>query len=117
MPESTIVMTKSSNKLDPAIKKKAFAFLEKLAEDDSAPGLHVEPIVNSLDKRVRTGRVDQGYRAVLFKLTESGTNTYVFHGVWPRTRTSTGRTHSPIALVMARASPPSPLRSPSPSTR
>lgn len=83
MPESTIVMTKSSNKLDPAIKKKAFAFLEKLAEDDSAPGLHVEPIVNSLDKRVRTGRVDQGYRAVLFKLTESGTNTYVFHGVWP----------------------------------
>lgn len=83
MSESTIVMTKSSNKLDPAIKKKAFAFLEKLAEDDSAPGLHVEPIVNSMDKRVRTGRVDQGYRAVLFKLTESGTNTYVFHGVWP----------------------------------
>lgn len=83
MPESTIVMTKSSNKLDPAIKKKAFAFLEKLTDDDSAPGLHIEPIVNSSDKRVRTGRVDQGYRAVLFKLTEGGTNTYVFHGVWP----------------------------------
>lgn len=83
MPESTIVMTKSSNKLDPAVKKKAFAFLEKLAEDDAAPGLHIEPIVNSVDKRVRTGRVDQGYRAVLYKLTAGGTNTYVFHGVWP----------------------------------
>lgn len=83
MPESTIVMTKSSNKLDPAVKKRAFAFLEKLAEDDAAPGLHIEPIVNSVDKKVRTGRVDQGYRAVLFKLTAGGTNTYVFHGVWP----------------------------------
>lgn len=83
MPESTIMMTKSSNRLDPAIKKKAFAFLEKLAEDDSAPGLHIEPIQNAVDKRVRTGRVDQGYRAVLFKLTAGGANTYVFHGVWP----------------------------------
>ncbi len=82
MPESTIVMTKS-NKLEPAIKKKAYAFLEKLAEDDAAPGLHIEPIKNAIDKRVRTGRVDQGYRAVLFKLTASGANTYVFHGVWP----------------------------------
>ena len=83
MPESTIIMTKAANKLEPALKKKAYAFLEKLAEDDSAPGLHVEPIKNSADKRVRTGRVDQGYRAVLFKLTEGGSNTYVFHGIWP----------------------------------
>lgn len=83
MPESTIMMTKSSNRLEPALKRKAFAFLEKLAEDDSAPGLHIEPIVNAADKKVRTGRVDQGYRAVLFKLTAGGANTYVFHGVWP----------------------------------
>lgn len=83
MPESTIIMTKASNKLEPALKKKAYAFLEKLAEDDAAPGLHIEPIKNSLDKKVRTGRVDQGYRAVLFKLTNGGSNAYVFHGIWP----------------------------------
>lgn len=83
MSESTIIMTKSANKLDPTLKKKAFAFLQKLTEDDAAPGLHIEPIVNSIDKKVRTGRVDQGFRAVLFKLTEGGTNTYVFHGIWP----------------------------------
>lgn len=82
MPESTIIMTKSGNKIDSSLKKKAFAFLEKLAEDDTAPGLHIEPIKNSLDKRVRTGRVDQGYRAVLFKLTDGGSSTYVFHGIW-----------------------------------
>lgn len=83
MPESTIVLAKSSNKLEPAMKKKAYSFLEKLAEEDSAPGLHIEPIVNSCDPRVRTGRVDQGYRAVLFKLTDGGANTYVLHGIWP----------------------------------
>ena len=83
MPESTIIMAKAANKLDSAMKKKAYAFLEKLAENDAAPGLHIEPIKNSVDKKVRTGRVDQGYRAVLFKLTEGGSNTYVFHGIWP----------------------------------
>lgn len=83
MAESTIIMTRTGNRLDPNLKKKAFAFLEKLAEDDSAPGLHIEPIKNSADKKVRTGRVDQGYRAVLFKLTEGGSNSYVFHGIWP----------------------------------
>jgi superfamily I DNA/RNA helicase len=83
MPESTIIMTKAANKLESVMKKKAYAFLEKLAENDAAPGLHIEPIKNSVDKKVRTGRVDQGYRAVLFKLTEGGSNTYVFHGIWP----------------------------------
>lgn len=83
MPESTIIMAKSANKLEPAMKKKAYAFLEKLAEDDASPGLHIEPIKNAVDKKVRTGRVDQGYRAVLFKLSEGGSNTYVFHGIWP----------------------------------
>ena len=78
-----IIMTKPASKLDPAVKKKAYAFLEKLAEDDTAPGLHIEPIVGSVDARVRTGRVDQSYRAVLFKLINGQSYVYVFHGVWP----------------------------------
>lgn len=79
----TIVMAKQERPVEPILKKKAFAFLEKLSTDDTLPGLHIEPIVNSADTRVRTGRVDDGYRAVLFKITDQGTVTYVFHGIWP----------------------------------
>lgn len=78
----TIVMTKLASKLDPSVRKKAFAFLEKLTENDTTPGLHIEPIAHSADPRVRTGRVDQFYRAVLFKIPGSEDTTYVFHGIW-----------------------------------
>jgi superfamily I DNA/RNA helicase len=81
----TLVMAgKAPHKIaDGALKKKAWTFLEKLQEDDSLPGLHIEPINGSLDPRVRTGRVDEFWRAVLFKLTGHGETHYVFHGIWP----------------------------------
>lgn len=79
----TIVMAKQERPVEPILKKKAFAFLEKLGTNDALPGLHIEPIVGSADPRVRTGRVDDGYRAVLFKITDKDTSTYVFHGIWP----------------------------------
>lgn len=79
----TIVMAKVKGKIDPSVGKKAYAFLEKLSDNDTTPGLHIEPIANSADPRVRTGRVDQFYRAVLFKLVAGGTTTYVFLGIWP----------------------------------
>jgi superfamily I DNA/RNA helicase len=79
----TIVMSKPASKLEPSLKKKAYAFLEKLSEDDSSPGLHVEPIANSADSKARTGRVDHGYRAVLFKVPGKNEPTYVFYGIWP----------------------------------
>ncbi|MCK0114018.1 AAA family ATPase [Ornithinimicrobium sp. F0845] len=79
----TIVMAKQERAVEPILKKKAFAFLEKLSSDDTLPGLHIEPIVNSADPRVRTGRVDDGYRAVLFKIADKDAVTYVFHGIWP----------------------------------
>jgi superfamily I DNA/RNA helicase len=78
----TIIMTKVAGKLDSSVKKKAYTFLEKLAENDATPGLHIEPIHNSADPRVRTGRVDLSYRAVLFKLTGNGDTAYVFYGIW-----------------------------------
>ncbi|GAB6902718.1 3'-5' exonuclease [Kineosporia succinea] len=77
-----IVMTKQGSKLDASIKKKAYSFLEKLAEDDTTLGLHIEPIQNSADPKVRTGRVDQAYRAVLFRLPGEQETTYVFYGIW-----------------------------------
>ncbi|WP_350279112.1 3'-5' exonuclease [Kribbella sp. HUAS MG21] len=66
------------------MRKSAYAFLEKLTDDDSIPGLHIEPIMNAADPRVRTGRVDSFYRAVLFKVQGQGQDAhYIYLGVWP----------------------------------
>ncbi len=78
-----LIWSKVKDDLDASVKKKAYAFLEKLQEDDTRPGLHVEPIKGSADSRVRTGRVDDGYRCVLFKIVGSGDPVYVVHGIWP----------------------------------
>lgn len=43
-------------------------FVNKLTNNPESPGLHVEPIKNAADKRVRTARVTDQYRAVLFEL-------------------------------------------------
>ena len=79
----TIIMSKPASKLEPSLKKKAYAFLEKLGEDDTSAGLHIEPISHSADDKVRTGRVDQSYRAVLFRVPSKGEPMYVFYGIWP----------------------------------
>lgn len=68
--------------LDSSVKKQAYAFLEKLSDNDALPGLHIEPINNAIDDRVRTGRVNDFYRAVLFKVQGHGAEAhYVYLGV------------------------------------
>ncbi|MET8278825.1 UvrD-helicase domain-containing protein [Micromonospora sp. NPDC005174] len=79
----TIIMTKWPVKIDGSVKAKAMSFLQKLSADDATPGLHVEPIAGAADSRVRTGRVDQFWRAVMFRLDGAGECHYVIHGVWP----------------------------------
>lgn len=80
----SIIMTADANKVDGALKGPAFGFLSKLSQDDALPGLHIEPINNVRDDRVRTGRVNENFRAVLFKLEGSGEDaTYVYVGIWP----------------------------------
>ncbi|TWS20028.1 AAA family ATPase [Tsukamurella asaccharolytica] len=79
-----IVLGPALRKIDGSLQKATYQFLAKLAENDSTPGLHIEPINNSVDSRVRTGRVDLSYRAVLFKLQGSGGDAaYVFAGTYP----------------------------------
>lgn len=80
-----IVMgSKPIGKVDASVRKQAFSFLEKLAEDDTRPGLHVEPINGSVDPRVRTARVDKFYRAVLFKVQGQASEAhYVYVGILP----------------------------------
>src|SRR5699024_12727405 len=57
-----------SLEVHPEVKKLTIHFLNKLTENPALPGLHIEPIKNSIDKRVRTGHVNDKYRAVLFEL-------------------------------------------------
>jgi len=70
-------------KHDKAIKAKIYTFLEKLSEDDTSPGLHIEPMQKPQDARARTGRVDIHWRAVLFKIEPFGEEpAYVYAGTW-----------------------------------
>ncbi|WIY83988.1 3'-5' exonuclease [Propionimicrobium sp. PCR01-08-3] len=81
MAKSMLMMSKQANDIDGSVKQKAYTFLDKLTTDDTSPGLHIEPIAHTADKRVRTGRVDDKYRAVLFKL-DAETPVYVLYGIW-----------------------------------
>lgn len=78
----TIIMGKLASKIDGSIRGKAMVFLQKLSADDTTPGLHVEPIQHAVDPRVRTGRVDEFWRAVMFRLDGDGETHYVIHGIW-----------------------------------
>ncbi|GAA3533260.1 DNA helicase [Aeromicrobium flavum] len=69
---------------DGSIQSQIMAFIKKLFQDDTLPGLHIEPIQGAIDPKVRTGRVNDMYRAVLFKVYSSqGEPHYIFTGVWP----------------------------------
>ena len=78
-----IIYSQGMPKLDGGLKQAAWSFFEKLSENDASPGLHIEPINGVVDDRVRTGRVNLNFRAVLFKLVHDGETTYVLHGIWP----------------------------------
>lgn len=83
MPNLVLSGTFTKQQLQKDVKALAYEFLTKLSDDDTSPGLHIEPINNSIDPRVRTGRVNIQYRAVLYRLAnESGEATYLFAGVW-----------------------------------
>src|SRR3954447_3353365 len=83
MPQVILAISKGRQH-DGSVEKQTMKFLYKLHGNDAQPGLHIEPIKGSVDPRVRTGRVNDMYRAVLFKVQGSGPDShYVFTGVWP----------------------------------
>lgn len=78
-----IILGPGLSAMDGSLHQATYRFLMKLAADDTAPGLHIEPIIGSADPRARTGRVDISNRAVLFKLRGSQkTASYVFIGTF-----------------------------------
>lgn len=91
---------------DATVRAKIFTFMQKLASDDTSPGLHIEPMEQAVDSRSRTGRVDQFWRAVLYRIdTPTAGTTYVYAGTWPhdeaieRARTRALRTN-PVTGVL-----------------
>lgn len=73
----------SALKVDGSIKPRVLDFIGKLNSDPTGVGLHIEPIHHSRDKRVRTGRVNDFWRAVLFKLNENGGTHWLIYGFFP----------------------------------
>jgi len=67
--------------LDGSIKKRAWDFLQKLMDDPSSPGLHIEPIKGARDPRVRTGRVSDDVRAVMFLVAEQPDKHFVLAAI------------------------------------
>jgi hypothetical protein len=91
---------------DAAVKAKIQTFMRKLSEDDTTASLHIEPMQQAADSRARTGRVDQFWRAVLYRVDTAVTGTaYIYAGTWPhdeaieRARTRELRTN-PVTGVM-----------------
>lgn len=78
-----VTMVKHKDGIDGSMKAKVYSFMAKLQADDTAPGLHIEPMKNPADPRVRTGRVDDNFRAVLFKVAFDGIPHYFYCGTWP----------------------------------
>ena len=79
-----IVMTKLKEpEHDKTVKAKIMTFLQKLQEDDTSVGLHIEKMTNPVDHRARTGRVDLALRAVLYRIdTADSEPVYVYAGTW-----------------------------------
>ena len=75
--------TKDATAKDPSLRAKIGPFISKLSAMTTSSGLHLEPIRGARDRRVRTARVTDFYRAVLFELTADGEVVYVIHGIWP----------------------------------
>jgi superfamily I DNA/RNA helicase len=78
-----VTWIKQKDKIDGTMKNKVYSFFEKLQKDDTAPGLHIEPMHTPADPRVRTGRIDLNYRAVLFKVAFDTIPHYFYYGAWP----------------------------------
>ncbi|MGP5592170.1 3'-5' exonuclease [Corynebacterium flavescens] len=75
MPATVAFYKSLQNRYD--LGNQIVAFIDKLASNPESPSLHVERVANAADKRVRTARVTDKYRAVLFELQGSGEKQFL----------------------------------------
>lgn len=69
-------------KVPRAVAGQVTATLETLRTAPESPGLHVEPIHNAKDDRVRSVRVNSKYRVLVFRLDSSGQNVWLVEGIY-----------------------------------
>lgn len=62
------LFTRASRDLDGSVRARVLDFITKLQHDPSAPGLDLKRPEGAVDPRVRTARVNDFWRAVLFEL-------------------------------------------------
>ena len=63
--------------LDGALMKPTMNFLQKLSADPTNPSLKIKTLSNAVDKRVRTGRINDQFRAVMFEIREGDVHHFV----------------------------------------
>lgn len=56
--------------------------LDTLRTTPESPGLHVEPIQNAKDDRIRSVRVNRKFRVLVFRLNSSGQNVWLVEGIY-----------------------------------
>ncbi|RUQ20876.1 UvrD-helicase domain-containing protein [Kocuria sp. HSID16901] len=79
MPTKQLILDRRfSASYDSSIAGKVKSTIDKLMRDSTTLGLHVEPIKNAVDDRVRTARVDSNHRMVFFDLGD----WYMLYGVY-----------------------------------
>lgn len=79
-----VVFSKDFHKdldVDGSIKAKAWDFVRKLSIDPDITGLDFKMPKGAIDKRVRTARVDDGVRAVLFDMSRDGESFYLLAAI------------------------------------
>src|SRR5205814_9255235 len=73
MPQSLIV---SVTRLDPADAKRVWEFLGKFMDNPAHPSLSLERITQAVDKKLWSGRISQGLRAVIHR--DGNLNTILY---------------------------------------
>ncbi|MFL0577284.1 UvrD-helicase domain-containing protein [Brevibacterium luteolum] len=84
MAQAQVIIHTGVKNADQSMRKKTLDFVLKVQEDDSLPGLDIKRPKSAADPNVRTGRVDDSLRAVMFRLTSSNNarKHYVLIGVY-----------------------------------
>src|SRR5690625_1000376 len=80
---ANIILMKDFKSPDGSMVQRVHRFLKKLSDDDTHPSLRIKPLEQAADDRVRTGRVNDDYRAILVRLQGGEDATYVFLGALP----------------------------------
>src|SRR5690625_3505484 len=80
---ANIILMKVFKSPDGSMVQRVHRFLKKLSDDDTHPSLRIKPLEKAADDRVRTGRVNNDFRAVLVRLQGGDDATYVFLGALP----------------------------------